>query len=339
MLHGSRQRSVSLVIVKWLMFLMPGLILAQAPEREALTQPVLRVQNSGEATEPAAASPAAPAAPTPAVKDEAKVASLSPDLAAPKIDTKDLPEPQRLLNEAIVDAHKCVQHIQSNIKDYTCLLVKRERVNGSVLPTEYMEAKIRNRKVVDGKVVVPFSIYMKFLKPSDCRGREVVFVEGKNNGKLLAKEGGFRGRLLPSVWLLPTGRIAMETNRYPIWEAGVENLAARLIERAKADSEIDKCIVTYRSGAKIDNRKCKFLEVRRPVPKAKENCKSGMNVFLAQVFIDEEWNIPIRYGAYDWPETPGERPEVVEEYTYQRIKLNVGLTDADFDSKNPAYSF
>ena len=31
--------------------------------------------------------------------------------------------------------------------------------------------------------------------------------------------------------------------------------------------------------------------------------------------------------------------QLLEEYTYTNIKINVGLTDADFDTKNPNYKF
>ena len=59
----------------------------------------------------------------------------------------------------------------------------------------------------------------------------------------------------------------------------------------------------------------------------------------AQVFIDDELNIPVRYVAYDWPSTPGGKPILMEEYTYVDVVLNVGLTDRDFDITNPEYSY
>ncbi len=131
----------------------------------------------------------------------------------------------------------------------------------------------------------------------------------------------------------------MCTNRYPISEIGIENLTSRLIDRSEADPEVDDCEITYASGAKIDGRPCKFLQVKRPVPKVGAAAKMGMNVYLAQVFIDEELRVPIRYTAYDWPSVPGSRPEVIEAYTYKDLKVNVGLTDQDFDPKNPSYNF
>jgi hypothetical protein len=49
--------------------------------------------------------------------------------------------------------------------------------------------------------------------------------------------------------------------------------------------------------------------------------------------------VPIRYAAWTWPEKAGEEPPLLEEYTYVDMKLNVGLTDKDFDPDNSAYNF
>ena len=51
------------------------------------------------------------------------------------------------------------------------------------------------------------------------------------------------------------------------------------------------------------------------------------------------FNIPIRYIAYDWPAVEGDQLKVIEEYNYLNLKMNVGLTDADFDPNNPEYNF
>ncbi len=57
---------------------------------------------------------------------------------------------------------------------------------------------------------------------------------------------------------------------------------------------------------------------------------------IAQIFIDDELQLPVRYAAYIWPKAPGAEPEVLEEYTYQDLKINVGLTDDDFNINNQA---
>jgi hypothetical protein len=58
-----------------------------------------------------------------------------------------------------------------------------------------------------------------------------------------------------------------------------------------------------------------------------------------KVYIDREHGLPIRFEAYDWPKRPGHAPELLEEYTYDKLRLNVGLTDHDFDPANKQYSF
>ena len=57
------------------------------------------------------------------------------------------------------------------------------------------------------------------------------------------------------------------------------------------------------------------------------------------LFIDREHGLPIRFEAYDWPRSPGAAPDLIEEYTYNDLKTNVGLTDRDFDPNNASYSF
>ncbi len=105
------------------------------------------------------------------------------------------------LDPAIDIAGRALGICQNNITDYTCTLVKRERIKGTLGDHEYMFTKIRNGKSEDGRVTTKFSVYLYFLKPEGVKGREVLYIEGDNEGKLIAKEGGLKGRVLPSVWL------------------------------------------------------------------------------------------------------------------------------------------
>jgi outer membrane lipoprotein-sorting protein len=38
----------------------------------------------------------------------------------------------------------------------------------------------------------------------------------------------------------------------------------------------------------------------------------------------------VRFDVYDWPETPGQQPPLVSEFTYTNVTLNVDLDDATF---------
>lgn len=61
--------------------------------------------------------------------------------------------------------------------------------------------------------------------------------------------------------------------------------------------------------------------------------------YRVRVFFDQELGLPIRFEAYDWPASLKAVPELVEEYIYMDLKLNVGLCDLDFDVTNAYYSF
>jgi hypothetical protein len=209
------------------------------------------------------------------------------------------------------------------IADYSAILVKRERIDGELRDPEYAYAKVRHR---------PLSVYMRFLKPENLAGREVIWMEGVNNGKMWAHGTGVE-KMFGTVHLDPNGAIAMRGNRYPITEMGLLNLVNRLIEVGEKDAQYGECEVKFFEGARINGRSCTCIQVTHPKPRRE------FLFHIARIYVDEELNIPIRYEAWDWPDQPGGQPELTEEYTYLEIKLNNGFTDADFDINNPSYEF
>jgi hypothetical protein len=209
------------------------------------------------------------------------------------------------------------------LQDYSATMVKRERVNGKVGEPEYMFVKIRHQ---------PFSVYMYFLGPADLKGREVIYVRGRNSDKLLAHATGLQGKLLGTLELEPTSMIAMRGNRYPLTEIGILNMVRRLVEVGEQDIKYGECEVKFFKGAKIKSgdgyRVCTCIQVVHPVP------RRNFLFHLARIFVDEELNVPVRYESYDWPEQPGGPPRLLEEYTYLNLKLNNGFTDTDFDPRS-----
>src|SRR5690606_21763897 len=130
----------------------------------------------------------------------------------------------------------------------------------------------------------------------------------------------------------PDGELAMRGNRYPITEFGLENLLRRLIEVAAEDIRNGApCEVKFYPQATINGRPCTGVMVRHT--ERREN----MRFYMARVFLDRELHVPILYDSYDWPEGEGEEPPLLEQYSYQRLRLNVGLSEGDFDRDNPNY--
>jgi len=228
------------------------------------------------------------------------------------------------LQPALDLAQQGLAKINANIRDYSCTIVKRERIDGKLGEHEYMFAKVRSQ---------PFSAYLYFLGPDSVKGQEVLYVAGHNDGNMLAHAGSGVRAMVGTVSLKPQSMLAMQGNRYPITEIGVENLARRLAEVAEHDKQFGECEVNFYPNAKVNGRICTCVQVSHPVP------RRNFRFHLARVFIDDELTIPIRYEAYDWPQEAGGQPVLLEEYTYMNVKINNGFTDGDFDPKNTAYKF
>lgn len=236
------------------------------------------------------------------------------------------------LDPALHLAHNTLSYIRENVHDYTGILIRRERIDGVLGDHEFMGIKVRNRKMENGVIRTPFSIYVTFLKPADLKGREVIYVENQNKGNIIVHEGGFRGKFIPTVELDPNGMLAMRGQRYPITEAGIENLCVKLIEKGERDRHHAECLVDQKR-VKLGDRPGLLISVIHPVE------RPHFDFYKAEIFIDEELQVPVRYAAYLWPTSPGGEGELLEEYTYQNIKLNVGLKEIDFDRNNSKYNF
>ncbi len=224
------------------------------------------------------------------------------------------------------------QAIDAQIRDYTCTLVRREQIDGRLSPPEFLAVKLRHGRTEPGKPPVPFAVYLKFLAPAEVQGREVLYVEGRYDGKMIVRRGGIRMPYVTAA-LSPTGALAMQKNRYPVTEIGFKNLLMRLIEVAREDAEHPECEVRYYTGAKVNGRPCTLVEVTHPIR------RSHFRYHLARVYIDDELLIPVRYAAFDWPAESNGEPRLMEEYTYLNVRLNQGLTDWDFDYRNENYGF
>ena len=54
---------------------------------------------------------------------------------------------------------------------------------------------------------------------------------------------------------------------------------------------------------------------------------------MAELYVDDELNVPVRLTGYDWPAAQGGQPVLLEFYTYTNIQINVELPDSDFNRR------
>jgi len=235
------------------------------------------------------------------------------------------------LDPALRIARTSLKHLQTNVRDYTALFEKRNRVDGELSEVQRSELKIRHRRMKDGKIVVPLSVYLNFLQPDSVKGREVIWVEGRNNGKLIAHEGGLRNVM--NVTLDPNSYLAMRNQRYPITEIGIQKLTAQLIDAAERDRQHAECEVQLKKDVTFGDYVCSMIEVTHPVK------RPHFDFYRARIYFSHELNMPVYYASWSWPNQTGKEPVLEEEYSYRNLKVNVGLDDQDFDVDNPNYRF
>lgn len=225
-------------------------------------------------------------------------------------------------------ANEGLQTFNAKIKDYSCVMIKRERIAGKLQDSSTLYMKIREE---------PFSIYVKYLKPDKKAGVEALYRKGYHNNQLLGHDVGLRA-LAGSLWLDPNGSLAMAGQKYPITDGGIPNLVRKMMETVSLDMKNDpqgkETFVKFvEDGGNIDGRPCIRVDVMHPV---KRSC---YRFHRAEILLDKEWGIPVRYAAWMWPETPGGKPVLDEEFTYTKLRFNCGFTDWDFNEKNKEYKF
>lgn len=207
------------------------------------------------------------------------------------------------------------------VQDYQGVLTKREFI-GNKLHTQQMEIKVRHE---------PFSVYLKFREP--FAGREVLYVEGQNENKMLAHEGSGITSLIGTISLPLDSREAMKDNKYPINMIGMSNMISKLTETWTYETQFGECDVKYYPNAQLGNVPCRVVETSHP------QARRQFRFSLVRLYMDKETNLPIRCECYGFPMQAGEKAPLLEEYTYTNLRVNVGLRDFDFDRQNPSYQF
>src|SRR5262249_22209976 len=154
------------------------------------------------------------------------------------------------------------------------------------------------------------------------------YIEGRNEGKILAHDVGLVKLLGGTMQLDPLGSFAMEDCRHPVTEAGIGHMILTVAERWEAELTPGEAVGRIGPEAQPRDRPCTRI--------SSTHTQHRPDFLFHRVLltIDRETGLPVRFEAFDWPKAPSEEPELVEEYTYSDLKINTGLSDSDFDVAN-----
>ncbi len=212
---------------------------------------------------------------------------------------------------------------------YTARFQKQEVVQGELRDEQALFLKCRHE---------PFSVYLLWERGEV--GREVLYVDGENNGKLLAHEGGWKKRL-PTMALKPDGPLAMHDARYPVTVAGLLGLVNIMLTTHQQDLDQQTfAACEVRHYHQPGERPGLEFTTRYKGPESSPIYRKSITR------IDEEWNLPVETHHFEWPKTaaPGSEHDLdeatlIESYRFDEIDFHYQPQSADFDRTNPDYHF
>ena len=198
-----------------------------------------------------------------------------------------------------------------SLSDYTLTLHKKERIKSSTGDEEVVTVKWKK----------PGWVYLKYLAGKN-KGREILYVPGKYNNKMLVSSGGIFDGLTMRV--SPDNAIVKMNSRHSITEAGMPKTIARIIDDIEKGAGDASSRMKVKMVGPEDREGNRCLHIR---------VIGSDYADRAEVFLYETSLLLAGISSYD------DSDALIESFRYEEIKTNVGLSESDFDSKNEAYHF
>jgi outer membrane lipoprotein-sorting protein len=202
------------------------------------------------------------------------------------------------------------------VQDYTSIMVSTERIGEALEP----------EKIVLLKFQRPFKVYMRWTN-GPTKGREGLYVAGEHDGRFLIAESNGLSKFFTAFLDTRDPRV-MAQSRHPVTDLGIGRLLEIVGENARRGIRANVLRVEDHGATLVAGRPVREIEGVLP-----RDPDLGYYGYRVRLFFDEGNHLPIRVIVNDW----GDR--VVEDYTYSQLRLNPGLTNLDFDPRNPEYKF
>jgi hypothetical protein len=275
-----------------------GTVRAAAPLR--ITEPPTAVAQGPATTVPTSA-PSLPDLPTPGV---APAAAAAPALPA---------------ESDLRRVHRLAAAKYAGWDGYYVRLTRREQVNGKDQPKEVIRLSFRKE---------PWSVHLVWLE-GETKGREVVYVKGRYEGKLHTRLGPNDGNLLykagSHIALAPDSPLVTSSSRHSITEAGIGNIIDRFGSNVVANEKGDLRwgTLTYRGRQKRPDLTDEVETAEQIIPAGaeKELPRGGRRLWM----FDSTSHLPALVLTTD------DRGHEVEYYRYDMYVAPVRLDDKDFD--------
>ncbi|MGL4421216.1 MAG: DUF1571 domain-containing protein [Gemmataceae bacterium] len=203
------------------------------------------------------------------------------------------------------------------VPDYECRFRRYEVLGTEKTPPKTEEVLFQFRKA-------PFSVYMKNIGEVG-RGREVLYVAGQNDDKMIVITGEGDNRLVGAGFrttLRPDSTMATAKSRHQLTEAGFGNTFARL-QKALAAGQVES--LGSRSFKNVGGGPHDVLQVTIRPGDDSHLPKGGMQrIFFDPVANSASYALPVRIETTDHTGT------TVELYEFDQFRVPANLTERDF---------
>lgn len=240
-----------------------------------------------------------------------EAAPVNPDLAA--------------LQQTVDILQKGVARLE-HVSKYSFVFNRQERIDGELRDEQQIAVKLRH---------APFSVYMKWM--TGDKGRELLYTDNENEGRMLVKLGGLKGRFVPTLKLDPHGDRAKAESQHPVTQAGLKTMANELLKNRIQDMElanVPKCVIE--EGHTFNDRPC--LKVYLEYDSQESSPLFRKTITL----IDKELSLPVYSRTYTWPNenmVDIEQESLFSCYQFSDIQFETELADATWNTENPDYRF
>jgi hypothetical protein len=216
---------------------------------------------------------------------------------------------------AYVETIQRMEKVVSGLDDITYTMHKTEMVAGRIVENDPTLVKF----------LAPMSVYMR-VGDAASPSQEVLYKDGWNEGKLRVSLGGWA----PTVNLHPESRLVMRKNRHSIRYIAPQTVVDRIAADARRangrkDVQVADMGIQQRLG---ESARC--FEVT--LPKGDPEFYAA----LVEMCVAERTGLLVTMRAW---QASGEDLVLVEDYGYEGVQTNTGLTSADFSPDNVSYNF
>lgn len=215
----------------------------------------------------------------------------------------------------------------SQVQDYKCTMVKQEMLPSGMSEEQEIDVLFRQQ---------PYSVVLTWRRNPGLAER-VVYVkdrwidedaeEADERDLAVCQPGPVARLLIKSIKQPIHGKLAQKASRRFVDEFGFTRALDLLIKYCEIARESGDLKLAYCGETRFDGRP--VWVVRRTLPYTGPD--GAYPDRTAEVFIDKEYRVPV--AVYCYSDDAKEPRNLLGKYEYRNIRMQVGLSESDFDPK------